>query len=707
MLGVRGLNKYYEVFWGGLVCFGLYMASLYSFLLFHSLAEIFYIIVGGAVFVVAWNSRSFAKNNYLLFIGIAYFFVTALELIHALAYRGLGVFPEYGANLPTQLWIAARYMESLSLLIAPLLIDRRLKLGAVFIIFSLATALLLGSIFYWKIFPDCFVEGTGLAPFKKISEYVISLILVFSIFLLNQKRRDFDRGVWQLLIGSILLTIGAELAFTFYISVYGFSNLAGHLLKIISFYLIYKAMVETTLVKPYAVLFRNLKENQESLQEERDKALEYIEARKRAEEVLLESEARNRAIVTTALDGIITVTDRGIIEAFNPAAEKIFGYAADEVIGEKVNRLMPEPYRSQHDEFIHRYLLTDEARVIGTTREVVGQHKDGTLFPMDLSVSELRLGSQRLFIGIGRNITERKQVEVALQEAKEAAEVASQAKSEFLASMSHEIRTPMNAIIGMAELLEEEPLNAEQQKYVRVFKTAGENLLNLINDILDLSKVEAGHLEIEATGFDLAELVERACDGMALRAHKKGLEIMCHIMPDVPTRLVGDPTRLRQVLVNLIGNAIKFTEKGEVFIEVKKRESGSEELPSGGGDSEPEAHKKSIELVFSVTDTGIGIPADKLDKIFESFTQVDASTTRKYGGTGLGLTISKRLVELMEGRIWVESDVGRGSTFYFSTKLGMQEESMEGVEMQEVSLRGMKAILIETIQKYMKRKERG
>ena len=259
------LGKFFQIVIWILVLVGLYLSSLYNYLLFHSLAELFSVVIVVGVFAIAWNSRRFLENNYLLYLGITYLFVGAIDLVHTLATKAWKSFPNSGANLPTQLWIAARYLEAASLLLAPWFLNRRLNLLALFAGYFLTITLMFLSVFYWKIFPLCFVEGVGLTPFKKMSEYLICCILAGGLAFLWRRRAEFDGNVLRLIVWSIILTIGSELAFTFYVSVYGLANFIGHILKILSFYLIYKALIETGLVKPYNLLFRNLKFSEEAL----------------------------------------------------------------------------------------------------------------------------------------------------------------------------------------------------------------------------------------------------------------------------------------------------------------------------------------------------------------------------------------------------------------------------------------------------------
>jgi len=248
-----------------MVLIGLYLTSLYSYLLFHSLAEIFSIVIGCCIFIIAWNSRHRLDNGYLLFLGIAFLFVSVLDMLHTLAYKGMGVFPGYDANLPTQLWIVARYIQSISLLVAPVFLRRSLNVNLMFVVYTVVTIAVLVAIFA-NAFPACFVEGAGLTPFKIISEHIISIILLAAIALLLYHRAAFDRKVVQWLIASLSLTILAELAFTFYVSVYGLGNLIGHFLKFIAFFFIYIAIVETGIEKPQRLLFRNLQRKEKAFE---------------------------------------------------------------------------------------------------------------------------------------------------------------------------------------------------------------------------------------------------------------------------------------------------------------------------------------------------------------------------------------------------------------------------------------------------------
>jgi signal transduction histidine kinase len=261
--------KLVSILFVSLIFLGLYAASLYSYLLFHTLIEFFVVAVSFCIFIISWNTKQFQENNYLQFLGIIFLFVGGLELMHTLAYKGMGVFRGYGANLATQFWIALRYVESISLLIAPFLLDRRMKINRVILIYSLIFIFLTISIF-GGLFPACFVEGTGLTPFKIGSEYAISLMLIGAIVGLFYKRPHFDKSVFRILVAAIILKIVSELAFTFYVSVYGFSNLIGHYFTLISFYLIYRAIIRTGLVRPYDLLFRNLKLSEEDLRKSRD-----------------------------------------------------------------------------------------------------------------------------------------------------------------------------------------------------------------------------------------------------------------------------------------------------------------------------------------------------------------------------------------------------------------------------------------------------
>ncbi|MDH3392832.1 MAG: response regulator [Desulfobulbaceae bacterium] len=790
---------------------GLYLSSLYDYLLFHSFSEIFSITVAFALFLIAWNSKKHLSNHYIVFLGIAYLFIGGLDLLHTLAYKGMPIFTDYD-YYANQLWIAARYLESISLLTAFLFLDRRKTFNPqlIFVSFFLITSLLVSSIFVWKIFPVCFVEGSGLTPFKKISEYIISAILVLTIYLLTRNKKKFSQQVYHYLSWALFCSIVSELSFTFYIDNYGFSNLVGHYFKIFSFYLIYKAIVETCLTNPFNMLFRDLKQSEENLRKSEQNLNEAQRIAKLGswtyhidnDELIWSDEiyrifglmpqefgATYEAFLATVHPDDRDSVDRSHKDAINlgrphkiehrivlpdgrirvvlEQAEVIADHTGQcrKMVGtvqditeqretteqhalhlrhEKgltaCSRILLSGDLAVHDALencLHHLLKASEASRVyffenfqdqtdglcmrqtfeacaeGVTPEIDNpelqhlpysdgfrrwqeelsrgnminglvasfpQQEQDILTPQGIrSILILPItvrGEWTGFIGFDDTRDDREwqkedvrflwmtaemiggylamlRMQKELTLAKEEAEEASHTKGVFLANMSHEIRTPMNAIIGMNRQALKTPLNQQQRYYLKTVQDSANALLGLLNDILDFSKMEAGQLAIELATFDLRKTVESTVRTLAVKAHEKGLEIFFDLPSTLPAALEGDPLRLRQILLNLIGNAVKFTEKGHVLIHVEPITETA----------------TTITLRFSVSDTGIGISPSLRETIFERFTQADNSVSRDYSGTGLGLAICKRLVELMDGRIWIDDTIAEGSRFLFDISL--------------------------------------
>jgi len=408
---------------------------------------------------------------------------------------------------------------------------------------------------------------------------------------------------------------------------------------------------------------------------------EDISERKLAEEALRESEEMLSKITSSALNAIIMLaSENGQISFWNEAAVKIFGWTAQEVIGKKLSDLIiPKQYQQQHVEGLKRFSQTGEGPMIGQSTEITALNRDREEFPIELHLSSVKLKDHWHAIGLITDITDRKQAEQEIKKAKEIAEEATQAKSDFLANMSHEIRTPMNAVMGMAHLAMKTDLTPKQRDYLNKIQTSANALLGIINDILDFSKIEAGKLDMEAVDFQLEDTLDNISTLVGIKTQEKGLELLFKTDPSVPTALVGDPLRLGQILINLSNNAVKFTNTGEIVVstELVKKD------------------KAQVALKFSVRDSGIGMTAEQVAKLFQPFAQADSSTTRKYGGTGLGLTISKRLAEMMGGEIWVESEQGRGSTFSFTANFGLGKEKAKKRFKPSQDLRGMKVLVVD------------
>ena len=387
--------------------------------------------------------------------------------------------------------------------------------------------------------------------------------------------------------------------------------------------------------------------------------------RKRAEIDLRESEMRIRAVFEAAMDCIIFTDEDNRIVEFNKASEETFGYDRKEVIGEDmVEAFVPPEARQRHRKNFDEYADANKmGSLLGRALETPLLKKNGDSFMAELAMQPIPLQGETGFAVFVRDITRQKQEEEALRKAKEDAEAANRSKGAFVANMSHEIRTPMNAIIGMTEYVLDTELTDEQSEYLQMVLDSGNSLLGLLNDILDVSKIEAGKLDLDNMQFPLRQWLKHSVRSLAFRAKEKELDFEYHVAPDTLDRVIGDPHRLRQILVNLVGNAIKFTAHGGITINVR-----------------PESQTQEVAAVqFEVKDTGIGIPDEKCRNIFKEFEQAETTTRRQHGGTGLGLAICKRLVALMNGQIGVDSEVGKGSTFYFNVEFGIGSGPVERV----------------------------
>ncbi len=417
----------------------------------------------------------------------------------------------------------------------------------------------------------------------------------------------------------------------------------------------------------YRIRVKQLRMRERELALRVDQRTKELQAQKRRFQQLFE----NAPVGIAMLD-----QDERIID-LNRSFETIFGFEAQEARNRRINDVIVPDDLIEEAWELSRMTLNGKEPM----KETFRRRKDGSLVPVEIYGAPILMGQDREGIyGMYVDITERKKAEEEMREAKEAAEQASRAKSEFLANMSHEIRTPMNGIIGMTELALETDLTEDQEEYLGTVKSSAHSLLTLINDILDFSKIEAGKLDLDDVGFDLRESIESAMKVLAVRAHRKGLELICDVAPEIPESLVGDSGRLCQILINLVGNAIKFTEAGEVVLKLR--------MDSRTG--------HDTVTTFEVSDTGIGIDPQQQERIFQAFEQADASTTRKYGGTGLGLSISSQLVRLMGGKLWVRSEVGKGSSFGFTVRFKLQPNgSAQPVTKAAARLTGLSVLVVD------------
>ena len=651
---------------------GLILARLYSYLLFHTLAELFCVVVAFTIFILAWNSRRFADNSYLTLIGIAYLFVGGVDLIHTLAYEGINVFQGYDADLSAQLWIVARYLESTALLIAPLFIGRRLRPAIAFAAIGPATALVLTSIFAWNIFPTCLVEGEGLTAFTKVSEYVIALVLGLAVATLLRKRSAFDPGVLRALVASIIVTIGSQLALTLYADVYSASNLVGHFLKLVSFALIYRAIVQVGLTRPYSLVFRELKQSEEAGRRVRDELelrvvartaelaaanaqlLQEIEEREQAQARTAASEEQMRT-VTDAFPAMIAYVDRDLRYRFaNATYRKWLGIPVADILGRRAPEVLGEEALAVRRDGAKRALagerVTYEAEVPfpdGRTR-----HLDFTYVP-DLGEN----GDVRGFFALARDITDRRRAEQDARQLRESLAHVTRVTTagELAASMAHELNQPLTAILSNAQAAQRFRLSDASADAEEV----GEALADIAHDAERAGEVIRrlrGLLrkgDIKREPLDINEAIREVTSLAYNEAMLREVSVDLDLADDLPL-VLGDRVQLQQVILNLVMNACEAMGGADL---------GIRELQVQTRRSTPDAVQVSVE------DSGPGIDENRIKEIFEPF------VTTKAGGMGMGLSISRSIVQAHGGELSALANPDRGATFVFSLPIRQGESA--------------------------------
>ncbi|MHA2431094.1 MAG: sensor histidine kinase [Promethearchaeota archaeon] len=753
---VKEKKSYIEYYIFALILLFTYTTRFYDYLLFHTLAELFSIVIGVSIFIIFWNSKNYIDNSFFLIIGISFVFIGFIDLIHSLAYTGMNIFTGYDTNLPTQLWIAARYLQSISFLVASLIEKKKVNAKNFLVGFSLYTVLVIALIFL-RLYPDCFIEGYGLTDFKIISEYIINIILGITIYVMFRNRFLFEKKIFNILIFSIILTMASELAFTFYIDAFDLSNLIGHLIKIVAFYLLYKAIINIGLENPIELLFRRLKQSEKQLRL-KTKDLEQVNV------FLQDAELRYRTTFEQSPDGIMIIDPERLkaIE-FNDVICDLLGYSRiefatmkisdyDVIENEKVTKShIQRVFRYGRDDFETKFrtklgeikdiyvsakiiklgggkyiqsicrditeskkiqlqieeerkkyadLIKNIPNVIystlpdetGTTifisdrwKEWTGispeeQYKDEdawlkTLHPDDRGETQKRFneaiaqkkaydleyrvihrdtdhifylrdqgvpiinntGEIIKYDGIISNITERKKAEEKLEQ--------------FVSTVSHELKNPIAVLLMSLNYVttHREEITKEQEIKLRDGIMRNVNLLNkLVNDLLTLSRIEEKKMVLDWKKYSPIKIINDNLSLLEPNFKSKNISIQLDVNKDIV--LYGDIARIDQIFRILIDNAWKYSKVGSNII-IKAIDHYSGKYNSKGIDG----------TLFHFIDSGIGIHPKDLPFIFDRFFR--SSTVNHIPGTGLGLTIAKELIELHQGKIFVESEYGKGTTF--------------------------------------------
>ena len=621
------LNRLSKALLTFIVMIIMYIVSLHSYIAFHTFVELFSIIVAFSLFVIAWNSSEFNRNKYLIFVGIAYFFIGSMDLIHTMAYHGMNVFPDYGNNLPTQLWIGSRYVEAFTLALAAYFVDKKFNKSKVFLVYSFVTAILFATIFM-RVFPICYIEGSGLTPFKIVSEYIISSILIIALYLVYKRQKYFTDYTKKLLYASLILTILSEISFTFYVSVYGISNFVGHVGKFFSFYLIYRALIREGLKKPYQTLFKDYEQSLEKYQ-----------------------------AIFEGVDDALFVLDINSLEILdvNRKACEMYNYSREEFTqqGMTITDLMVE------DEDINYDLdQNTEARPL----ERKARKKGGeTFWTEENPALYLIEDKERLLVSV-RDISRRKKAEAEKEKLQE--QLLQTQKLESIGSLgggiAHDYNNKLSVIQGRTEMAmnsldESDPAYTHLQSALETTQDAAQ----LTRKILLFSRKQ----ELFAEKIDLNQTLQEMQKVLDNILGEK-IKVTRKLDPELWT-IEADQDQIEQVIVNLAVNSRDaMPDGGEITISTQSITVDEQKAQT----SPDLSSRKYILLQFK--DDGQGIEKENIDRIFDPFFTTKGMANNK----GMGLSVALGIIKRHNGRIDVESTPGKGTTFRIYLPARVEEE---------------------------------